>query len=104
MILCRSRRWILNAWYDFVSVMLGLLIEHANMGSCAWVVQVLASPNSSVVWIRYMAFQLSITEIEGARAVAERALKAISFRDEQEKMNIWYARGCNCLVRLLFPV
>lgn len=38
-----------------------------------------------------MAFQLSVTEIEGARAIAERALKSISLRDEQEKLNVWYA-------------
>lgn len=51
---------------------------------------VVSSPGSSVVWIQYMAYQLSLTEVEGARAVAERALKAVSYRDEQEKLNIWY--------------
>jgi rRNA biogenesis protein RRP5 len=51
--------------------------------------QIVASPGSSLLWIRYMAFQLSLTEIEGARNVAERALKTISFRDEQEKLNVW---------------
>ena len=55
--------------------------------------QVLASPHNSLVWIQYMAFQLSVTEIEGARAVAERALKAISYRDEQEKLNVWCVAG-----------
>lgn len=41
---------------------------------------VLSSPNSSILWLQYMAFHLQATEIEKARAVAERALKTISFR------------------------
>lgn len=51
----------------------------------------LGSPNSSFIWIKYMAFQLQMTEIEKARQVAEKALKTINFRDEQEKLNIWVA-------------
>ncbi|XP_052099288.1 protein RRP5 homolog [Mytilus californianus] len=51
----------------------------------------LQSPNSSMVWLRYMAFHLETAEIEKARAVAERALKTISFREEQEKLNVWVA-------------
>lgn len=51
----------------------------------------MASPNSSFVWIKYMAYQLSLTEIEKARGIAEKALKAISFREEQEKLNVWVA-------------
>ena len=41
---------------------------------------VLESPDSSLIWLRYMAFHLETAEIEKARAVAERALKTISFR------------------------
>ncbi|XP_053407461.1 protein RRP5 homolog [Mercenaria mercenaria] len=52
---------------------------------------VLQSPNSSLVWLNYMAFHLGTTEIDKARAVAERALKTISFREEQEKLNVWVA-------------
>ncbi|ESO96309.1 hypothetical protein LOTGIDRAFT_144090, partial [Lottia gigantea] len=52
---------------------------------------VLQSPDSSLVWTRYMAYHLECTEIDKARAVAERALNTISFRDEQEKLNIWVA-------------
>uniref|UniRef100_UPI00398EE491 protein RRP5 homolog isoform X2 n=1 Tax=Pristiophorus japonicus TaxID=55135 RepID=UPI00398EE491 len=52
---------------------------------------VLSSPNSSILWMQYMAFHLHATEIEKARAVAERAQKTISFREEQEKLNIWVA-------------
>uniref|UniRef100_A0A8C0PH43 Protein RRP5 homolog n=1 Tax=Canis lupus familiaris TaxID=9615 RepID=A0A8C0PH43_CANLF len=51
----------------------------------------LSSPNSSILWLQYMAFHLQATEIEKARAVAERALKTISFREEQEKLNVWVA-------------
>jgi len=32
---------------------------------------------------------LQATEIEKAKAVAERALKTINYRKEQEKFNIW---------------
>ncbi|XP_053306401.1 protein RRP5 homolog [Spea bombifrons] len=52
---------------------------------------VVSSPNSSILWLQYMAFHLQATEIEKARAVAERALKTISFREEQEKLNVWVA-------------
>lgn len=52
---------------------------------------VLSSPSNSIVWIQYMAFHLHATEIEKARAVGERALKTISFREEQEKLNVWVA-------------
>lgn len=50
-----------------------------------------ASPNSSFVWIKYMAFLLSIADVEKARAVAERALQTINFREEEEKLNVWVA-------------
>nr|CAD7396097.1 unnamed protein product [Timema poppensis] len=52
---------------------------------------VLASPNNSTFWIQYMAFHLQATEIEKARAVAEKALKTIAFREEAEKLNVWVA-------------
>ncbi|KAL7990641.1 hypothetical protein Chor_014071 [Crotalus horridus] len=52
---------------------------------------VLSNPDSSILWLQFMAFHLQATEIEKARAVAERALKTISFREEQEKLNVWVA-------------
>nr|XP_033796509.1 protein RRP5 homolog isoform X2 [Geotrypetes seraphini] len=52
---------------------------------------VLGSPSSSILWLQYMVFHLHATEIDKARAVAERALKTISFREEQEKLNVWVA-------------
>ncbi|XP_017020204.1 rRNA biogenesis protein RRP5 [Drosophila kikkawai] len=52
---------------------------------------VIAQPNSSISWLRYIAFLLSNTEIEKARELARRALKTISFRETQELRNVWSA-------------
>jgi hypothetical protein len=41
--------------------------------------------------VRPSSCSVSLTEIEKARQVAERALKAISFRSPQEKLNVWIA-------------
>jgi rRNA biogenesis protein RRP5 len=40
----------------------------------------LGSPSSSYVWIRYMSFYLQSSEVDQARAVAERALTKIDLR------------------------
>ncbi|KAM7524627.1 hypothetical protein LguiA_014529 [Lonicera macranthoides] len=50
-----------------------------------------SSPNSSFVWIKYMAFMLSLADVEKARSIAERALRTINIREESEKLNIWVA-------------
>ncbi len=42
--------------------------------------EVMASPNSSLLWIKYMAFLISLGDIEQARAVAQRAFSAINYR------------------------
>lgn len=42
--------------------------------------ELMGSPNSSYLWIKYMAFQISLGEIEKARAVAEQALQRIHYR------------------------
>lgn len=52
---------------------------------------VLQSPHSSLMWLSYMAHHIELAELERARAVAERALSTISFREEQEKENVWLA-------------
>ncbi|GKY90336.1 hypothetical protein MPSEU_000007600 [Mayamaea pseudoterrestris] len=49
------------------------------------------SPNSSELWIMYMAFHMSLADIPAARKVAERAFQKIEFRQEREKMNVWTA-------------
>ena len=48
-------------------------------------------PNSSELWIRYMAFYLSMANIPAARTVANRAFDRIEFRQEKEKLNVWCA-------------
>ncbi len=40
----------------------------------------LASPSSSFVWIKYMAFHISLGDIDAARKVAQRALETINYR------------------------
>ncbi|KAJ8551426.1 hypothetical protein K7X08_021441 [Anisodus acutangulus] len=50
-----------------------------------------SSPNSSFVWIKYMAFVLSLADVEKARSIAERALRTINVREELEKLNVWVA-------------
>ncbi|KAH9270947.1 hypothetical protein BASA83_006903 [Batrachochytrium salamandrivorans] len=51
----------------------------------------LSSPNNSYIWIKYIVFHLNLAEIDKGRQVAERALKSINFREEQERLNIWVA-------------
>jgi len=53
--------------------------------------RLVAAPNSSLLWIQYMSALLRASEPEHARALAERALGSIRFRDVQEKMNVWVA-------------
>lgn len=53
--------------------------------------QVMASPNSSLVWINYMVFHMQSSEIHKARLVARRAIKKISFRESEELLNVWVA-------------
>ncbi|CAL7942589.1 unnamed protein product [Xylocopa violacea] len=52
---------------------------------------VLGSPNSSIIWLQYMAYHLQTAEIEKARSVAKRAVKTINFREENERLNVWSA-------------
>ncbi|XP_071874506.1 protein RRP5 homolog [Bombus fervidus] len=52
---------------------------------------VLASPDSLIVWLQYMAYHLQRTEIEKPRAIARRAAKTINFREENEILNVWNA-------------
>ncbi len=51
----------------------------------------LGQPDSSELWIQYMAFQMQLRELEKAREVAERAIKSINIREETEKLNVWIA-------------
>jgi rRNA biogenesis protein RRP5 len=51
----------------------------------------LGQPDSSRLWIEYMAFQMKLSELAKARDVGERAIRTIGIREETEKMNIWIA-------------
>lgn len=51
----------------------------------------MGQPNSSVLWLSYMAFQLQLSEVPKAREIAERAIRTINLREEMEKMNVWVA-------------
>lgn len=51
----------------------------------------LGSPNSSFIWIQYMSYYLQLSDIEQARSIAERALRTINYREEEEKLNVWIA-------------
>ncbi|GAB6031444.1 hypothetical protein CHUAL_009216 [Chamberlinius hualienensis] len=48
-------------------------------------------PDDCLTWTMYIAFHLKSFEIDKARAVAERAISAISFRAEEAKLKIWIA-------------
>lgn len=52
---------------------------------------VMAEPNNSRAWINYMVFHVQATEIDRARAIAQKALKTIDMREDQERLNIWVA-------------
>ncbi|XP_037090378.1 protein RRP5 homolog [Pollicipes pollicipes] len=52
---------------------------------------VVAQPDDSSLWIRFMSHFLQATEIEKARGVARRALNTINFRQEDEKLNVYVA-------------
>jgi rRNA biogenesis protein RRP5 len=43
----------------------------------------LSSPNSSFVWIKFVAFLISLGDLDRARQAAERALATIHYREEQ---------------------
>ena len=53
----------------------------------------MGEPNSSYLWLSYMAFQLQLSEVTKAREVAERAIRTIvQGRDtDSERLNVWVA-------------
>lgn len=52
---------------------------------------ILSDPNNSKNWINYMVFHIQSSECDKARAVARRAFKALSFRNEKDIINVWVA-------------
>ncbi|OLN85680.1 rRNA biogenesis protein rrp5 [Colletotrichum chlorophyti] len=51
----------------------------------------LGQPDSSQLWIEYMALQMKVSELNKAREIAERAIKTINIREQTEKLNVWIA-------------
>ncbi len=51
----------------------------------------MATPNSSRLWIEYMAFKLGLADVQGARSIANRALQRIGFREEMARLDVWKA-------------
>merc|ERR1712029_1079641 len=52
---------------------------------------VVSSPDSSLVWVQYMALEMESGHLETARSIAKRALDRINFRLEDERLNIFLA-------------
>ena len=52
---------------------------------------ILRNPNSSFLWIRYVAFRMENEDILASRITMERALRVINFQNEKEKLNLWLA-------------
>jgi ribosomal protein S1 len=50
---------------------------------------ILKSPDSADIWIKYSEFFLDNVETEKARAICRRALSTINFRAEKERMRMW---------------
>ena len=51
----------------------------------------MGQPDSSELWIAYMALQMQVSELSKAREIAERALRTINIREQNEKLNVWIA-------------
>lgn len=51
----------------------------------------LGEPDSSLLWLQYMAFNINLGDIDQARQLGERALKSIGLGQDTEKQNIWVA-------------
>jgi len=50
-----------------------------------------SEPNSSLLWLKYMAFHLDLGDVDQARQIGERALKSIPATQDAEKLDLWIA-------------
>jgi rRNA biogenesis protein RRP5 len=50
-----------------------------------------ANPDQSYLWIQYVSYMLDNIGVEAGRKVVERAIKAVSVSNDQDKLNIWTA-------------
>jgi rRNA biogenesis protein RRP5 len=51
----------------------------------------MAAPNSSYLWVKFIEFHFANGDVEGAKATAERALERLPIGDRAEKTNVWIA-------------
>ena len=51
----------------------------------------LGQPDSSILWLQYMAFHVELGEVDQARQIGERAIRTIGLGQESEKVNVWIA-------------
>ncbi len=73
--------------------MTGDLDKHGPQSTDDYERLLLSQPDSSLLWLQYMAFHLELGEIDTARHISQRALQTISpiGQSESEKLNIWIA-------------
>jgi rRNA biogenesis protein RRP5 len=69
----------------------GDLDAHGPQSASDYERLLLGQPDSSDLWMRYMAFHAGLGEVGKAREVAERAIKTINVRDDAERLNVWTA-------------
>ena len=69
----------------------GDLDAHGPQSTADFERLLMGRPNSSILWLEYMAFNLKLDEVAKARDIAERALRTIHIREEGEKLNVWIA-------------
>mmetsp|Transcript_19809 Transcript_19809/g.53028 ORF Transcript_19809/g.53028 Transcript_19809/m.53028 type:complete len:1878 (-) Transcript_19809:167-5800(-) len=51
----------------------------------------LTQGSMSIIWIRYMAHHLKVSDLARAREVAERGVKHVGFSESKERFNVWVA-------------
>jgi len=71
----------------------GELDAHGPQSAADFERLLLGQPNSSYLWLSYMAFQLQLSEVTKAREIAERAIRTIvhSKDTDTEALNVWVA-------------
>ena len=69
----------------------GSLDRHGPQTASDYERLLLGQPDSSALWIAYMAFHMQVSELSKAREIAERGIKTINVREETEKLNVWIA-------------
>lgn len=55
---------------------------------------IIGQPNSSFLWIQYIAFHVKNADIDAARVIANRALRTIHFREEDVRFTFYIFHTC----------